>query len=249
MAKDGAKIADSIMVRLPKPDCVLKVGDGGRGFVFEYPYEVPQVVLRQARERKLRLKRRRWPKVIVTAAHCLGKLPPAHATAFTWEKTYNLLGSLDGTKSNICAECLFIDPVADIAVLGAPDNQASQEMYEQSEEYDKLVDDAPALRIGKPDAGRGWILSMDGHWIPTPMKVHGTLFGTALFIGPTEPGMSGSPILNGAGQAIGVVVIGSETIDSRGVVHEEMNGPQPILIRDLPARFVGPARVATEKAA
>lgn len=120
---------------LPKPSCVLKVGEGGRGFVFEYPYDVPESLLRELRSRlsgKHRLKRRLWPRVIVTAAHCLGKLPPRHAMAFAEEKTYNLLGSLDGGTANICAECLFVDPVADIAVLGAPDNQANQEMYEQA---------------------------------------------------------------------------------------------------------------------
>jgi len=257
LAKDGAKIADAITARLPEPGCVLKVGDGGRGFVLEYPYDVPLAVLRQARElelqlnrtlqrtrsgkrpatHKLQLRRRRWQRVIVTAAHCLGKLPPAHAMAFAEEKTYNLLGSLDGGTANICAECLFVDPVADIAVLGAPDNQ---EMYEQAEAYEALVDVAPALRIGTPRTGQGWILSLDGRWVPTPMKVHSTLFGVALSTGPTKPGMSGSPILNDEGEAVGVIVIGAGTINIRGSVQDdETNGPQPILSRDLPARFVG----------
>jgi hypothetical protein len=174
---------------------------------------------------------RRWVRVVVTAAHCLGKLPPPNAMAYWEERTYNLLGSLDGGKPNICVACLFVDPVADIAVLGAPDNQASQEMYEQAEAYESLVDVAPALRIGKPLTGRGWMLSLDGHWVPTPLTVYSTLFGVALCTGPTEGGMSGSPILNDAGLAVGVVVIGEETVG-------ELNGPQPILSRDLPARFV-----------
>lgn len=242
LMESGAKIADATTVLLPKPGCVLKVGEGGRGFVLEYLREVPQSVLREARKRKLRLRPRRWLRVVVTAAHCLGpKLPPAHAMAFAEEKIYNLLGSLDGSKANICAECLFVDPVADIAVLGAPDNQASQEMYEQAEAYEALVDVAPALRIGKPRTGRGWILSLDGHWVPTPMKIHSTLFGIALSTGPTEGGMSGSPILNDAGRAIGVVVIGEETVG-------EPNGPQPILERDLPGRFVSCARIAKKAA-
>ena len=223
---------------LPKPGCVLKVGEG-RGFVFEYPYEVPQSVLREARKRKLRLRPRRWRRVIVTAAHCLGKLPPAHAMSYAEEKTYNLLGSLDGGRSNVCAECLFVDPVADIAVLGAPDGQLSQEMYEQSEAYDALVDDAPALRIGKPRTGRGWMLGLDGHWFPTSVKVYSSLFGTALSTGSTKGGMSGSPILNDAGRAVGVVVVGTETTGGRANTEDEWNGPQPILIRDLPGRFVG----------
>jgi trypsin-like peptidase len=250
LMEGGAKIADATRVLLPKPGCVLKVGAGGRGFVLEYPYDVPESVLRQARERDLRLRRRRWSRVVVTAAHCLGKLPPPHAMAFADEKTYNLLGSLDGGNANICAECLFVDPVADIAVLGTPDNQASQEMYEQAEAYEALVDVAPALRIGKPRTGRGWILSLDGNWVPTPMKVHATLFGVALSTGPTEGGMSGSPILSDAGTAVGVVVIGAETVGTRRNAKEDdfPNGPQPILERDLPGRFVGCARAAKKAA-
>jgi Trypsin-like peptidase domain len=250
LMEGAAKIADATTVLLlPKPGCVLKVGDG-RGFVFEYLREVPQSVLREARGLKLRLKPRRWLRVVVTAAHCLGKLPPAHAMAYAWEKTYKLLGSLDGGKANICAECLFVDPVSDIAVLGAPDDQGDQEMYEQAEAYESLVEVAPALRIGKPRTGRGWILSLDGHWVPTPMKVHSTLFGVALSTGPTEGGMSGSPILNDAGLAVGVVVVGAQTLDSQGNAKEDNlpNGPQPILSRDLPARFVGCARAAKKAA-
>lgn len=235
---------------LPNPGCVLKIGEG-RGFVFEYPYAIPQSVLRQLanlrlgqagkmlKPRNRRLPHLRWQRVVVTAAHCLGKLPPANAMAYFEERTYNLLGSLDGSKSNVCAECLFVDPVGDIAVLGTPD---AQEMYEQAEAYDALVDDATALRIGRPRTGRGWVLSLDGHWVPTTIKVHSTLFGTGLEIGPTKPGMSGSPILNDAGRAIGAVAIGAETIDQGRHRDNELSGPQPILIHNLPGRFISKVR-------
>ena len=33
-------------------------------------------------------------------------------------------------KNSVCAECLFIDPIADIAVLGCPDGQ---ELYDEAE--------------------------------------------------------------------------------------------------------------------
>jgi quinol monooxygenase YgiN len=56
-------------------------------------------------------------RVVVTAAHCLPKLPPAHAAAYWQERPYaNLLGRLDCGKTKVYAECLFADPVADIAV-------------------------------------------------------------------------------------------------------------------------------------
>ena len=85
-------------MRLPNPKCVVKVG-AGRGFVME-----PRGSFGR--------------RVIVTAAHCLPKLPPACTASYTEERTYrNLVGSFDGPKGNVCAECLFVDPVADIAVL------------------------------------------------------------------------------------------------------------------------------------
>jgi hypothetical protein len=158
--------------------------------------------------------------------------------AFFWERTYkDLLGSLDGSKNDVCAECLFVDPVADIAVLGCPDEQ---EMGQRAEAYHELVDEAPAIRIGKPRSGRAWVLTLHGHWTPTPVKVSG-LYGTSLSIGPTLPGMSGSPILNDAGRAVGLVAIGGETISKgkRQQMEMAMQGPQPILSRDLPARFIG----------
>ena len=67
--------------------------------------------LRKLQTRKFRPHKFIWPRVVVTAAHCLGNLPPAHGMAFFWERTYNLLGTLDGSKKDICAECLFVDPV------------------------------------------------------------------------------------------------------------------------------------------
>jgi V8-like Glu-specific endopeptidase len=46
-------------------------------------------------------------------------------------------------------------------------------------------------------------------------------------IDPTEPGMSGSPILNEAGRAVGVVVIGRETTTAGGERKNLRAGPQP----------------------
>jgi hypothetical protein len=80
---------------------VIRVGDG-RGFVVE-----------RARQR-----------LVLTAAHCLPHLPPANPMSHTEERTYEaLLGPL-GAEPTVWAECLFADPVADIAILDGPDNQA-----------------------------------------------------------------------------------------------------------------------------
>lgn len=45
------------------------------------------------------------------------------------------------------AECLFVDPVADIVVLGSPDGQ---ELQDQSEAYEALIEIAIPLPIGEP---------------------------------------------------------------------------------------------------
>ncbi len=91
------------------PASIVKVG-GGRGFIVECRAKLPPV---------RHLRRFVTRRLVITAAHCLGKLPPATAAAFFYERTYkSLLGHLDGSKKDIWAECLFADPVADIAVLG-----------------------------------------------------------------------------------------------------------------------------------
>jgi hypothetical protein len=74
------------------------VGDG-RGFIIE---ERNRIARGHFVERRL----------VLTAAHCLPKLPPAFTWSYTKERTYpNLLGRLSG-KRNVWAECLFVDPVA-----------------------------------------------------------------------------------------------------------------------------------------
>jgi hypothetical protein len=44
----------------------------------------------------------------------------------------------------VWAECVFVDAMADIAVLGSPDNQ---ELSDQAEAYDQLVDSMKPLAV------------------------------------------------------------------------------------------------------
>jgi hypothetical protein len=78
---------------------VITVGPGGRGFIVEATAWI-------------------FPEYfVITAAHCLPQLPPPHGFSDLQDRTYeNLLAPLGGTPSVWC-ECLFVDPVADIAVL------------------------------------------------------------------------------------------------------------------------------------
>jgi hypothetical protein len=56
------------------------------------------------------------------------------------------------------------------------------------------------------------MLTLDLKWVPTRLEVHAGMWGLGLEIDATEAGQSGSPVLNDEGRAVGVVVIGSETI-------------------------------------
>lgn len=221
------------MTEHPNPSCVVKVG-AGRGFIIEQRTRTPKSLANWFGNRVVFVKKR----LVLTAAHCLPKLPPAHPCALFQERTYpNLLGRLDGKSNEVWTECLFVDPIADIAVLGCPDRQ---ELYEESEAYDALTDDAPALLIGKAQSGKGWVLALDGaHWIPTKLRLILSPHGTSLAIGPTKTGMSGSPIMSDRGRAVGVVSVGSETwsAGSKRRIDEESR-PQPILTRDLPGRLL-----------
>ena len=61
------------------------------------------------------------------------------------------------------AECQFVDPIADIAVLGSVDGQ---ELYDEAAAYDDLTDEIDPLPIADaPEKGSAWLLSLDGQWL------------------------------------------------------------------------------------
>ena len=157
----------------------------------------------------------------------------SHPNLYTTGRTHKaLLGTLDGSKTGVWADLLFADPVADIAVSGCPD---SQDFFDEAEASDALTNEAPALQVRQARNGTGWILSLDGHWVRTELEVQKGMHGISLQTGPTDTGMSGSPILNDNGRAVGVVVIGIETVhQATGEWVKERAGPQPILTRNLP---------------
>ena len=83
--------------------------------------------------------------VIITCAHCLPHMPPATGAimAFTY-KTYPRLVGVIGQKPTITVECLFVDPVADVAVLGEPDGQA---LPGEAEAYQAFVAEREGLAL------------------------------------------------------------------------------------------------------
>lgn len=168
---------------------IVKVADG-RGFVVEIPR--PRVGTEP---------------VVVTAAHCLPRLPPAQGMSSTLERTYaNLVGPLDAPRPTVSAECLFVNPIADLAVLGGPD---VQELSTESEEFAELIESASPLGIRASTGGAAWILGLEGHWLKCTLERHrrGT-FNLTAGAKAIQSGMAGSPIIQG-GAAVGVVCLDS----------------------------------------
>jgi hypothetical protein len=211
---------------------VITVGDG-RGFVI-------QVAERNPIQKSIRLMGklrhpRRWIKkrLVVTASHCLPHLPPAHPAAFRHERTYEaLLGPLHELTPSITTECLFADPVADIAVLSEPDGQ----IFDMAEDaFEDLLNSAKAITIGSiVDDMRGWLLSLENQWISCTLQL-GPFGGHGIRIKDAAAGivggMSGSPIVGDDGRAIGVVCT-SGGISGKGPYTE--GGPNPSLMHSLP---------------
>lgn len=216
-------------MKLPNHECVVKVRYG-RGFIIR---NRERTVGQKHRSDPMQLQPVDHRKLVITAAHCLEQLPPAIAggTGNSDEIQKDLLGSLDGKIKDIWAECLFADPIGDIAVLGCPDYQLFDD---QAEAYRAFVEEAPIVRIGPAKTGPGWVLSLDGRWERSMLEVstYGG-FVSGLWIDPTKDGMSGSPILNDAGFAVALVSVGAETVKD-GVRTNQRCGPQPILRRNLP---------------
>lgn len=202
------------------PGSVARVGSG-RGFVVEHR------VYFDFGEGYRKLCR----KVVVTASHCLPRSPKVLSAVDYKMATYpNLLAPL-GEEPSVWAECLFFDPVADVAVLGEPD---SQELGEESDEFGRLVNGCKPFAISMPESGEGRMLALDGEtWQPTPLILHTTVWGTALSTGPTLAGQSGSPILDAEGRAVALVSVGAETVGN-GVRTPMESGPQPVLKLALP---------------
>ena len=143
---------------------------------------------------------------IITAAHCIPEMPPAHLGRYLHEETFPLLGPLLKGKPHVFATVLFYDPIGDVAVLGPPDGQA---MYDDASAYRKLLARYKPLAIAIPrNQGKGFVYDLKGKpqqityrcW-QGPFKaawlhVEGYVF---------EGGMSGSPVLDSRGRALALV--------------------------------------------
>jgi|SRR5579862_1068085 len=203
---------------LPDANSVITV-DKGRGFIIEHRtfFDFGNGFTRFRR------------KLVLTASHCLPH-PPVMPCYSYKETTYkNLLAPL-GEEPSVWAECLFFDPVSDLVILGAPDDQ---ELGEENDAYVDLVHGRKPLTIAAPATGQGFMLALDGvSWQPTRLNVHVSVWGSSLSTGPTLAGQSGSPILDAKGRAVALVSIGHVNLSSGTPMDA---GPQPILKFQLPS--------------
>jgi hypothetical protein len=135
-----------------------------------------------------------------------------------------------GGAPTIWAECVFVDPIRDVAVLQAPDGQAG--LYNECLAYERFVEDRPTLRLAAiMRQARAWLLTLDERWEECTVQVGGggrmvTLVNVN-FVG----GMSGSPIVIGVGRVVGIASVGSE---SAGRVQPREQHGQPSLVATLP---------------
>jgi hypothetical protein len=168
-------------------------------------------------------------RLVITAAHCLPSLPPRASASLTEERTYEaLLGPL-GAEPPVWAECFFVDPIGDIAVLGSPDNEA---LSHEADRYLELTEAAEPLPIADaPETGQAWLPSLDRRWFRCTAQHYGGPLWLSNSDESIVSGMSGSPIVADDGFAIGVLCTGNESdVDSD-------SGPQPRLAYNLPVWF------------
>jgi hypothetical protein len=174
---------------------VVKVGDG-RGFIV-------------ASEKG---------RFVVTAAHCLprSRYPSPHLANGVDEMTFpRIMGPLGSKRRTIWAELCVISLADDVAVFTEPDGQ---ELSDRRFEYERFT--ATAIPVGEPPTfeppyewdgvarAPAWVLSLDCSWLPC------TVYGNSRFLtlrgAEIKRGMSGSPIIDAVGAAIGLISTSSE---------------------------------------
>jgi Trypsin-like peptidase domain len=186
-------------------NAIIKVDDG-RGFIIEANKE----------------------RVIITCGHCLPFFPPCHGLSYLEERTYPaLLGSIGDAPPTIWAECLFVDPIADVAVLCGPDSQA---LYEEAEKYEELTDELPVIKIRAATKGQPvWVLGLNGEWRQGIVGfVSNRRLGIDIDAKFIEAGMSGSPILSMDAHAVGIVALGSNEIPGSYQLAPALPGSLPV---------------------
>jgi hypothetical protein len=153
---------------------VVTVG-AGRGFVVRGPYV----------------------NLIVTAVECLPFVPTHDSSSVIPD----LLARLDAPPF-LQADCLFVDVISGITILG-PD---------YPETYFEFVEALVPLEVSEPkDGARAFLLSLSNRWFDGVVNDYDQRLTIHRVEHPFVDGMSGSPILDASGRAIGVVRVSDDT--------------------------------------
>jgi Peptidase S7, Flavivirus NS3 serine protease len=152
---------------------------------------------------------------VITAAHCLprSRYPFPDLANSTQELAFRrIIGPLGSKRSkhSICGELCVLSLTDDVAVFAAPDNQA---LWDEADRYQRFTATAMSLGHAPPlvppyewdtiPGSPAWVLSLDLQWLPCTVHSTGRFLGTSGV--NIEGGMSGSPILNADGAAIGLI--------------------------------------------
>ncbi|SDJ17589.1 MULTISPECIES: hypothetical protein [Bradyrhizobium] len=179
---------------------IVRVGAGGRGFIVGAGED----------------------RFVITAAHCLPleRLPTPHLANSINEYTFeDIIGPLHAKKLTIWGELCMFNLTDDVAAFAAPDDQ---ELYDQCARYEEFTG-AAAMALGKsPDvlAPHLWedhpgttafTLSLKGEWQCCTVYNNGRLLVITEGADAIKGGMSGSPIIDINGAAIGLVSTGSDS--------------------------------------
>ena len=214
--KAAQELSAEMRTRATKPaekpkGTVLTVGEG-RGFVVEH----------------------RGEHLVVTASHCLPWLPSGFGIVYSEQHVYRKMLAPLGSAPTVACECLFVNPVDDVAVLGVPDTQS---FSDEVDAYRALLEYATPFRITEaPEKGRGFLLGLEGEWFGCQVQwmksIDGPLWVSKL-AQSIEGGMSGSPIVSENGNAIGIIAT-SVMEKGKDAATDEFGASNPRLMRDLP---------------
>jgi hypothetical protein len=185
---------------------IIRVGIGGRGFIVGAGTE----------------------RYIITAAHCLPHFPEPHLANSVNELSYpDILSVLGKPERRVWAELAEFNSASDFAVFGAPDSQTLSEEYEQYEAFTEHTTmrigesppPSPSMQLSDFDLmseadlswrpfgveAPAWMLSLDDQCLRCMVRNNGRFLMATQGGQHIKSGMSGSPIINDDGAAIGLV--------------------------------------------
>jgi hypothetical protein len=151
-------------------------------------------------------------RYVVTAARCLAqsRFPRPNLAFRVREWTFpNVIGPLGANRGTITAQLCVINLADDIAVFGEPNKELGFEthQYKQFTAIAMPVAEPPATpepcRWRNASGSRAWVSAPDGTWLCCSVQDSGGF----LMVGGVDvtSAMSGSPIVNADGAAIGLI--------------------------------------------